>query len=43
MPEEIDVNKTNGSRECIICQYLFFLEINFRFQPEVCDGCHDLM
>ena len=24
-------------------RYWYFLEINFRFQPEVCDGCHDLM
>ena len=21
---------------------LVFLEINFKFQPEVCNGCHDL-
>ena len=30
-------------REFIICRYWYFLEINFRFQPEVCDGSHDLM
>ena len=32
LPESIDVNKTNGSRECIICYYWYFHEINFRFQ-----------
>ena len=28
----IDVSKTDGSRECIICHYWFFLNIIFRFQ-----------
>ena len=41
--EETDVSKTNGLHECIICHYWYFLEINFRFQQEVCNGCHDLM
>ena len=41
--EGIDVNKTNGSRECIICHYSNFLEINFIFQPEICNGCLTLM
>ena len=41
--EEIDVNKTNGLCECIICCYWHFLKINFRFQPEVYNGCHNLM
>ena len=39
----IDVNKTNGSREGIICHYWYFLVINFRFQSKVSNGCHDLM
>ena len=41
MSEGIDVNKINGSRECIICHYQYFLKINFKFQPNVCNGCHD--
>ena len=39
----IDVSKTNGSREWIICHYWYFLVINFRFQPKVSNGCHNLM
>ena len=35
----IDVNKTTGYRVCIICHYWCFLEINFRFQPKLCNGC----
>ena len=40
--EGIDDNKTNESRRCIICNY-YFLKVNFKFQPKVCDGCHNLM
>ena len=43
MSEGINVNKADGSRECIICHYWYFLDIDFTFQPEVCNGCHDLM
>ena len=31
----IDVNKTNGLREFIICHYWHFLDINFKFDPKV--------
>ena len=39
----IDVNKTNVLCEWIICHYWHFFEINFRFDPKVCNCCHDLM
>ena len=39
----VDDNKTDCLGECIICHYWYFLEINFEFQPEVCNGGHDLM
>ena len=42
MSEKIDANKNNGLEECIICHYWYFLNINFRFQLEVCSGCHNL-
>ena len=42
MPEEIDGNKTKESHRCFICNYYYFLNINFRFQSKTCDGCHDL-
>ena len=41
--EGIDVNKTDGSQECIIYFYWYFLHITVKFQPEVCNGSHDLM
>ena len=33
MSEEIDVNKTSGWYECIICHGWYFPETNFRIQP----------
>ena len=41
--EGIDVNKTNLSRECDICHYWYFKDIGFKYEPYLCNGCHDLM
>ena len=41
--KEIDVNKTNASKECDICHYWYFLNKGFRFQPNVCSRCQDAM
>ena len=37
------VNKTSESKECDICHYWHFLNKGFKFQPNVCNGCHDLL
>ena len=26
---------------CSMCNYWYFLDINFRFDPKVCNGCHN--
>ena len=41
--EGIDVNETSLSKECNICHYLYFLNYSFKFQPNVCNRCHDLL
>ena len=41
--EEIEVNKTSASKEFNICHYLYFLNYSFKFQPNVCSRCHDLL
>ena len=38
--EEIDVNKTNLSKECDICHYWYFKDIGFKYEPYLCNGCH---
>ena len=40
---ELTDTSTNGSHECIICHYCYFLETNFRTDRKVYNGCHDLM
>ena len=39
----ISVNKTSASKECDIYQYWYFLNYSFKFQPNVCNRCHDLL
>ena len=41
--EEIDINKTSASKECDICHYWYFLNKGLKFQPNVCNRCHDLL
>ena len=38
--EGIDVNKRSASKECNICQYWYFPNYSFKFQPNVCNRCH---
>ena len=41
--EGIDISKTNASKECDICHYCYFLDKKFKYEPHLCNGCHDLM
>ena len=41
--EEIDVNKINALKKCDICHYWYFKDIDFKYEPYPCNGCHDLM
>ena len=41
--ERININKTNASKECDICPYWYFLDKGFKYEPYLCNGCHDLM
>ena len=41
--EGIDVNKTSASKQCDICHYWYFKNIGFKYEPYLCNGCHDLM
>ena len=37
-----DVNKTSASKDCDICNYWYFKDIGFKYDPYLCHGCHDL-
>ena len=38
-----EVNKTSASKECNIWHYWYMLNKRFKFQLNVCYGCHDLL
>ena len=40
--EAIDLNKSEKSKECMICHYWYFKDIGYKYEPYVCNGCHDL-
>ena len=39
--EGIDFNKTSETKECDICHFWYFLNRGSKFQPNVCNRCHD--
>ena len=39
----IDVHETSESKECDVCHYWYFLDKGFKFQPHVCNDCHDVL
>ena len=41
--ERIDINKRSTSKECDICHYWYFLCYSFKFWPNVCNRCRDLL
>ena len=41
--EGIDDNKTNFSKECMLCHYWYFLDENFSYRPYLCDGSYNIM
>ena len=43
MSEGTGFSKVKESYKCIICNYYYFVVVNFRFQLKVCNGCNDIM
>ena len=41
--EGIDIGRTNKSKECKICHYWYFKDIGFKYEPNLCYGCHGLL
>ena len=40
--EGIIVDKTNKSKECMLCHYWYFLDKNFSYGPYLCNGCYNI-
>ena len=41
--EGIDVSRTSLSKECTLCHYWHFKNVGFKFEPHVCNKCHDVL
>ena len=39
--EKADVDKTNKSKECMLCRYWYFLHKNFSYGPYLCEDCYN--
>ena len=39
----IDINKTNESKEYMLCHYWYFLNKSFSYGPYLCDGCYNIV
>ena len=39
----IDVNKSDKSKECMLCHYWYFLDTSFSYGSNLCDGCYNMM
>ena len=40
--DRIGVHKTSESKKCKTCHYWYILGKDFKFKPDVCNGCHNL-
>ena len=41
--EGIDINRKNAPKECMLCHYWHFKDVGFKFEPHVCNKCHDVL
>ena len=41
--EGIGTNKINASEECELCHYWYLKVVGFKFEPYVCNKCHDIL
>ena len=40
--EGIDINKTDASKEFMLCHYWYFKDVGYKFLLQVCNKCHDV-
>ena len=41
--EGIDTNKTSASKECMLCHYWYFKDVEFKFEPHFCNIYHGVL
>ena len=40
LSEGIDIDRTNKSKECMLCHYWYFRDVCYKFQTYLCNTCH---
>ena len=40
--DRIDINKTSESKEYMLCHFLYFKDVGYKFLPYLCNDCHAL-
>ena len=40
--DKTDIKKSNKSKEYMICHYWYFKGIGYKFEPHVCNKCHNI-
>ena len=43
LSEGTDINKTNASKECMLCHYWYFKDAGFKFEPLVYNKCYNVL
>ena len=41
--EGTDTNKTSAPKKCMLCHCWYFKDVGFKFEPHVCNKCHDVL
>ena len=41
--EGTDTNNTSASKKRTLCHYFHFKDVGFKFEPHVCNKCHDVL
>ena len=40
--EGIGITKSDKSKECMVCHYGYFFDLNYAYESYVCNGFHDM-
>ena len=38
----LNIDQSNKSKQCMICSYWYFKDIDYKFEAYFCNGCHDM-
>ena len=42
LQEKLKINQIN-KKKCMFCRYWYVFDCSYEYEPEVCDGCHEIL